>query len=117
MDKQWHADRSFSMLTPTFRMENEEPVFKETRLSFSNNRAIKNSTKLDKNTKNKKMDKIFANLKKGNIDKLTKIDVFDKSEQSILKTYSLTRTTLFIQRIHDANTTDTTDVFLSIYNL
>ena len=85
MDKQWHADRSFSMLTPTFRMENEKPVFKETRLSFSNNRAIKNSTKLDKNTKNKKMDKIFANLKKGNIDKLTKIDEFDKSEQSILK--------------------------------
>ena len=25
--------------------------------------------------------------------------------------YSLTRTTLFIQRIQDANTTDTTDVF------
>ena len=25
MDKQWRADRSFSMLTPTFRMENEEP--------------------------------------------------------------------------------------------
>ena len=71
------------MLTPTFRMENEEPVFKETRLSFSNNRAIKNSTKLDKNTKNKKMD--IANFKKGNIDKLTKIDEFDKSEQSILK--------------------------------
>ena len=31
------------------------------------------------------MDKIFANLRKGNIDKLTKIDEFDKSEQSILK--------------------------------
>ena len=70
------------MLTPTFRMENEEPVFKETRLNFSRKQKF---NKIGQNTKNKKMDKIFANLKKGNIEKLTKIDEFDKSEQSILK--------------------------------
>ena len=31
------------------------------------------------------MDRMFANLKKANIEKFTKIDAFDKSEQSTLK--------------------------------
>ena len=65
MDKQWHADRSFSMLTPTFRMENEEPRFKDynykiikTRLKFSISR-VKGQT--DKIEKIEKMDKTGHN--------------------------------------------------------